>query len=161
VAYAFYAQIKGQKSGQIKGSVLQQVHRDQIGGLAMSYEVDLGHDAATGLPTGKRLHKPFMITKEWDQSSPALLNVLFTNENLTTCIFEFWHAVANGSEMKFMTYTLTNANIISIHQYTASPDQLNQFDAKDLEDIAFTYQKIEVTWVQGGITAQDDWESRA
>jgi type VI secretion system secreted protein Hcp len=28
-------------------------------------------------------------------------------------------------------------------------------------DIAFTYQKIEWTWTNGGITASDDWESPA
>ena len=27
-------------------------------------------------------------------------------------------------------------------------------------EIAFTYQKIEWTWTDGGITAGDDWESR-
>lgn len=29
-------------------------------------------DAASGLPTGKRQHKPFVITKEYDKSSPVL-----------------------------------------------------------------------------------------
>lgn len=29
-------------------------------------------DAASGLPTGKRQHKPFVITKELDKSSPVL-----------------------------------------------------------------------------------------
>ena len=29
-------------------------------------------DAASGLPTGKRMHKPFVITKEMDVSSPSL-----------------------------------------------------------------------------------------
>jgi type VI secretion system secreted protein Hcp len=28
-----------------------------------------------------------------------------------------------------------------------------------MEDIQFTYQKIEWTWNDGGITAGDDWES--
>jgi type VI secretion system (T6SS) effector Hcp len=27
-------------------------------------------DPASGLPTGKRMHKPFVITKEIDKSSP-------------------------------------------------------------------------------------------
>jgi hypothetical protein len=31
-------------------------------------------DAASGLPTGKRQHKPFVITKELDKSSPTLAN---------------------------------------------------------------------------------------
>ena len=29
-------------------------------------------DAASGLPTGKRMHKPFVITKELDKASPML-----------------------------------------------------------------------------------------
>jgi hypothetical protein len=32
-------------------------------------------DAASGLPTGKRQHKPFVITKEYDKSSPLLAKV--------------------------------------------------------------------------------------
>jgi hypothetical protein len=34
-----------------------------------------------------------------------------------------------------MTLRMTNATILVISQYTASPDQLNQFDASALEDI--------------------------
>jgi type VI protein secretion system component Hcp len=39
-------------------------------------------DAASGLPTGKRMHKPFVITKEIDRSSPLLLNALNSHEVL-------------------------------------------------------------------------------
>lgn len=34
-------------------------------------EIASPRDAASGLPTGKRMHKPFVITKELDRSSPA------------------------------------------------------------------------------------------
>ena len=29
----------------------------------------------------------------------------------------------------------------------------------EYEEIAFTYQKITWTWIEGGITAEDDWET--
>jgi type VI secretion system secreted protein Hcp len=29
----------------------------------------------------------------------------------------------------------------------------------EFEEISFTYQKIEWTWTDGGITADDDWEA--
>ena len=35
-------------------------------------------DAASGLPTGKRMHKPFVITKELDKSSPKLAESVST-----------------------------------------------------------------------------------
>jgi type VI secretion system secreted protein Hcp len=28
------------------------------------------------------------------------------------------------------------------------------------EEIAFTYQSIQWTWTEGGLTASDDWEGR-
>ena len=37
--------------------------------ITFEHEVVSPRDAATGLPTGKRQHKPFTITKELDQSS--------------------------------------------------------------------------------------------
>lgn len=36
-------------------------------------EIVSPRDAASGLPTGKRMHKPFVITKELDKSSPSMV----------------------------------------------------------------------------------------
>jgi len=43
------------------------------GSCVISFEQDIvsPRDAASGLPTGKRMHKPFVMTKELDRSSPA------------------------------------------------------------------------------------------
>ena len=43
------------------------------GSCVISFEQEIvsPRDAASGLPTGKRMHKPFVITKELDRSSPA------------------------------------------------------------------------------------------
>jgi len=40
--------------------------------IAFEQEIVSPRDAASGLPTGKRQHKPFTITKELDKSSPVL-----------------------------------------------------------------------------------------
>jgi len=44
------------------------------GSCTISFEQEIvsPRDAASGLPTGKRQHKPFVITKELDKSSPVL-----------------------------------------------------------------------------------------
>jgi hypothetical protein len=34
--------------------------------------LQIARDPASGLPTGKRMHKPFVITKELDKSTPLL-----------------------------------------------------------------------------------------
>ena len=58
-----YLKLKGQKQGDIKGSVTQKGREGKIMVIAASHDVLSPRDAASGLPTGKRMHKPFVITK--------------------------------------------------------------------------------------------------
>ena len=107
----------------------------------MSHEIVSPRDPASGLPTGKRQHKAFTITKELDKSTPLLLGALVTNENLPTVTFAYTHG---GTP--YLTVKLTNANIASNEQVGTT------------ETIEFTYQKIEWTWIAGDISASD-WQS--
>jgi prepilin-type processing-associated H-X9-DG protein len=47
------------------------------------YSIVSPRDSASGLPTGKRQHKPMVITKEWDKATPLLMQALVSNENIT------------------------------------------------------------------------------
>jgi type VI secretion system secreted protein Hcp len=111
--------------------------------LAIGHEIVSPRDAASGLPTGKRQHKPFVITKELDKSTPLLLTALITNENLTTVKV----AITDGTSNTVMTIELQNASVASRKQ------------VGETEEVSFTYQKIIWTWVDGGVTAEDDWEA--
>ena len=81
-----YLKLKGQKQGTIKGSVTQKGREGKIAVIAVTHEIISPRDAASGLPTGKRMHKPFVITKvitkKLDKSSPLLYNALVNNENI-------------------------------------------------------------------------------
>ena len=108
-----------------------------------SHQVTSPRDAATGLATGKRQHKPLTITKEIDKSTPLLMKAIFTNQTLPVVQLSL-----NGSDGKAVaTVRLTNAQI---------SDHLQQGST---ETVSFTYQKITWTWVDGGVTAEDDWEA--
>jgi type VI secretion system secreted protein Hcp len=79
------------------------------------------------------------------------LNALATNENLTSVKLSF---LGPTGETVF-SYTLTNANI-SARQIThtgATGDAM-------LEQVSFTWQKLEETFTNGGVTAAVDWEAR-
>ncbi|MDX6453191.1 MAG: type secretion system secreted protein Hcp [Gaiellaceae bacterium] len=108
----------------------------------ISHEIVSPRDAASGLPTGKRQHKPITITKEWGPSTPLLLNALTTNESLTSVLIGL---LRDGKPIA--TVKLTNASVSNYVSHGLT------------ESWSFTYQKIEWTWVDGGITAQDDWEA--
>lgn len=71
-----YLKLKGQKQGDVKGSVTQKGRENKIMVIAVSHEVVSPRDMASGLPSGKRQHKPFLVTKELDKSSPLLYKAL-------------------------------------------------------------------------------------
>ncbi len=154
-----YLKLKAEKSGEIKGSVTQKGREGKIMVIAVHHDIESPRDPASGLPTGKRKHKALHITKELDKSSPLLYNVLVNNENLTEFELQFWQPSKTGAEKQHYTIKLTNANIASIHFEMPNNKNPDLMKYAEFEDVAFTYQKIEWTWMDGGITAQDDWES--
>ena len=159
-----YLKLKGQRQGELKGSVTQKGRENKILVVAVSHEIISPRDAASGLPTGKRMHKPFVITKELDKSSPLLYNALTTNENISEWELQFWTpqikaGTGVGSEVQHYTVKLTNANIASVAFRMANNKHPELMKFSEYEEVAFTYQKIEWTWNDGGITAGDDWEA--
>src|SRR5262245_32643788 len=159
-----YLSLTGQKQGDIKGSVTQKGREGKIMVIAVDHEITSPRDSASGLPTGKRQHKPFVITKELDKSTPLLYNALVNNENITKWKLEFWTPQIKatsgaGVEVQHYTVELVNANIASIEFEMLNNKNPELTRYAEYEEIAFTYQKIVWTWKDGGITAEDDWEA--
>lgn len=151
-----YLFLKGQKSGVIKGGVTVKGQEGAILVDSLSHEILTPRDAATGAASGKRQHKPLVLTVRVDKSWPLLYNVLVNNENLTQVELRVVVPAANGTATVQRKVLLTNANISDIKQYTVDNTNGNgNFDALQL---SFTYQKIEWDWIEGGISAMDAWE---
>jgi len=124
--------VTGQKQGAFSQS--------PIAVTAVSHEIVSPGRAASGLPTGKRQHKPISITKPIDSTSPLFLTALVENENLSSVVITL---TISGNTTE--TITLTNANVAQYDQHGGN------------ETWQFTYQKIE--WQVGNAIAEDDWEA--
>lgn len=85
-------------------------------------------DAASALPTGKRMHKPFTITKEIDKSSPLLTQACVSGKHIPQVDVD----LGNGQR-----YTLTDVMVSSVQKSGGSD--------RPMETVSFTYQKIEMT----------------
>lgn len=151
--------ITGKKQGQIKGGVTQKGREGSIAVYAVQHEVVSPRDAASGLPTGKRQHKPLTIVKETDRSTPLLYNALVANETLTEVVLKFYAQSPAGVEQNNYTVRLTNASIsaIDLDMQNNKLEPGNKLPV--LEHISFTYQKIEWTWTAGAVSAGDDWQA--
>jgi type VI secretion system secreted protein Hcp len=162
-ADSYFLTVVGQKSGQIKGGVTQKGREDQIQVLEVSHSIVSPRDPASGLPTGKRMHKPFTVSILADRAYPILYSALCTNENLKSVILKAWQLPISPTtgvtnEVQAYTITLTNASIASIEMELGKDPITGQ--TKSQLVVSFTYQRIEWVWTSGGITAMDDWQSR-
>ena len=160
MAYEFYISIKGAKQGTFKGDAVAGAKRakGKIGGVKFSMETTSPRDAATGQATGKRIHKPIVVTKEWDAASPQLFNALVDNETLKTVLFEFVKTDQAGKEVVYYTVTLTNAVVSNLRSYVDLTDTSgDSFDAHALEEVSFVFQKIEIENKESATVAIDDW----
>jgi type VI secretion system secreted protein Hcp len=154
-----YLKLTGKTQGEIKGSVTQVGREDSIMVIAYNHEVVSPRDAASGLPTGKRQHKPLTITKEIDKASPLLMTVLTNNEQVTKWELRFWQPSPTGQEVQHYTIELENASIASIRSEMLNNKYAENMNHKEREHVSFCYQKVTWTWMDGGITASDDWEA--
>jgi type VI secretion system secreted protein Hcp len=142
--------LRGAQQGQIGGGQDGTTAAMEI--LGFSHEIVSPRDAASGLPTGKRQHKPITITKELDAASPQLFQALVNNETLPEVVI----AVDRPSQAGYIEYTLTNAQIANWSTSSSA-----HTDTHELETISFTYQRIELEHVPTARVAQDDWATPA
>lgn len=151
--------IEGQKQGKIEGSSIIQGREGSIDVYAFGHSLYIPNDSQTGLPTGKRIHKPFKVLKTFDKSSPKLYLSLVTGERLTKVEIKFYRINQSGSEENYFTILLEDAIIINISP--SMPTTLLQQNEtyRHMETVSFSYRKITWIWEPDGIGASDDWTS--
>ena len=112
MATQIFATVTGTKQGAFKGESLQKGREGKIPGVGFQYGVVSPHDIASGQVTGKRQQKPVVFTKEWGASSPEFYAAAYTNEVLSTVLFEFYSTSPTGTVVVDHTIRLTNATIV-------------------------------------------------
>ena len=60
----------GQQQGAFEGPVTTKGYEKSVEVDVSAHAIVSPRDAASGLPTGKRQHKPFTITKPVDKTTP-------------------------------------------------------------------------------------------
>jgi type VI secretion system secreted protein Hcp len=144
-------------TGQATGVIQGEGPNGTIETLAFQHEIVSPRDAASGLPTGRRQHKPLTIVKPIDKATPLLHKLLTQNENAQVVIDFFRKNPQTGVQEKYYTITLTDATVSSIRDWKPNTRDLSADRAGDLQEVSFTYRRITWTYKTGGVTHQDDW----
>ena len=124
-----------------------------------------GFDLSTGRPSGKRQHKPLIVTMHTCVASPILYAAACRNEVLKTVVLTC--RKAGGAQQDYMVWTLTNASISDIKSgyFDHVPAQTPTQPIIPYDEISFVFQKIELDYKpqnkDGGVgppvSFTDDW----
>lgn len=154
--YGFYVMIAGLKDeGRRKGT-------SSLRGLRFCHEISVPTNmAAGGAATGRHVHGPVTITKEWGEASPQLFDHLVKGSRLQTVRMEFVEPGSDGEEVVQSVITLGSAFITKIYRYVGLAGPGDPRDARELEDVSFAYERITVESVAGKTSATDDLKAKA
>ncbi|WP_297845505.1 Hcp family type VI secretion system effector [Pseudomonas sp.] len=163
-----YLSITGTKQGLITkeaftaksvGNIYQEGHEDQILVQAFAHQIIIPRDPQSGQPTGQRVHKPLMITKIFDRSSPLIFSALTSGEMLTKCRLEWFRTSSSGAQEHYYTIELEDALIVDVSSRMPNCQDPSQSHFTHLEDVYFTYRKITWTHEVSGTSGSDDWRT--
>lgn len=141
---------KGKKQGALKGESTRPGTEHQFAALSLDYELRSPRDLATGQASGQRQHSPVSIVKEWGAASPQLFQALVGNEVLETVEIDCYGVLASGESAIVHKLKLANASVTSIRQIGGG-----DAGARELETIAFAFEKLEHLSPAGVVLASD------
>jgi type VI secretion system secreted protein Hcp len=130
----FYLKIQGTKQGKFHGDSPKANRRDWIELSGFQMEATVPLDAAGGVASGKRQHRPIVVTKPVGTSTPQLVQAWQTKETLSEVVIEGTHS---GSESIASRVVLTQAQIIN---YAAATHGANDF--------TIAFQTIRKDWTK-------------
>ena len=141
----------------IRGESLLPGFEDAIEVFGFCHEITTPVDAASGLPTEKRQHKPLIVVKRIDKSTPLLQKALVNNEQLDEMTLSFFRIdPGTGGFQQYYTITLSEARVVSVK--AISQDLSNNSDTyPTMEEVSFVYQKITWTYEPDGVEHADSW----
>jgi type VI secretion system secreted protein Hcp len=117
----------------------------------LQHEIISPRDVASGLPTGKRQHRPLLLSHPFGAMAVQLMTVMATNENLRDVTIRAW----GNDGVLHTTIRLTNASVASVSTSTTGQPRALQMQ----QDVALTYQRIEVTDHLSNVVMTDDFNA--
>ena len=158
-----YLTIKGKTQGLISagalgeesfGNAWQIDHKDQILVQALSH----GIYVPNGAKKGQRIHKPLIITKVIDKSSPLINNALCHGEPLSVCEVKWYRPSSSVGLEHFYTMELRDAVITAVDLLMPHCQSKEGAHFTQLESVQFAYQDIVWRHEVAGTSGWDTWE---
>ena len=148
--------ITAEQQGEIEGSCEWDDREGTILVQAFDHAVELPQDSR-GIAAGRRVHRPIIITKEIDKSTPMLYQALCTGELLTEIELTWYRIDGSGEEELYFSMKMFNGMITKIHPVVENILLKQNAQLLHMETVYIAYEKIIWTWQPDGIEYEDAW----
>ncbi|TVT81530.1 Hcp family type VI secretion system effector [Pseudomonas sp. H3(2019)] len=140
----------------------QKDHEDKILVWDVSHNIYIPHDPSSGRAGGQSTHKPLVITKAFDKSSPLLFSALTRAEKMSEWHLELYRDDAeNGGALElFYTITLEGAVIVDIQSRMPLRLDSNNEPLTHREEVSFSYRKITWEHIASNTSGSYDWSDK-
>jgi type VI secretion system secreted protein Hcp len=157
MALVSYLKMTGLTHGPIRGGCAQQGHENAILVYGLQHQVEIPRDPRSGLPAGKRIYQPLVLTKQVDCATPIIQNACAIGEKLAEVVIEFYRITSSGMEELYFKIKLENAIIVSARIFKPLTFLEENKPYHDMEELALAFEKIVISYVPAGIEAEDYW----
>ncbi len=128
--------------------------------LGFNHRIYIPNDADTGAITGTRKHEPFTIQKAFCAASPVLYKSCCSGSTMKEIRLSWYQINSHGQEKEYFRHILTNAKVVCVNPLMEDIKDKSKENYGHLEKIAFRYEKIEWTYIDGNVIASDDWSHK-
>ncbi len=156
MALPLHLTITAEQQGEIEGSCEWDEREGSILVQAFDHVVEIPTDSR-GIASGRRVHRPIVLTKEIDKSTPMLYQALCTGELLTELELNWYRIDGSGEEELYYTMKMFNGMITKIHPYVENILLKDNAQLLHMEKVHIAYEKIIWTWEPDGIEYEDAW----
>ena len=114
--------------------------------VAFHYEVTAPRDAASGMATGKRMHKPITIVKEFGATASLFQRAMSSGAPIALVIID-----ATGPGGARHTMKLTNVRVLSFQEVNGPTHDVRY------GQVEMTFDRVEMDAKVNKTSAADDW----
>jgi type VI secretion system secreted protein Hcp len=122
--------------------------------------MDSGREVQSGMSTARRQHKPLVIKKRIDKSTPLISKAL-TKHSKIDGEFKFYrpNPAGDGTTQHFYTVKITGGRVHSQRQTSEWASADAQHAAPPSEEVSFIFGTIMWRYEDGGVEHEDSWQT--
>ncbi|WP_345830812.1 type VI secretion system tube protein TssD [Erwinia sp. HDF1-3R] len=148
--------LEDENGSPVVGSCLIPQRLGSIELKSFSHGVTIPVESGWGKLTGTRVHRPVVIVKEFDQTTPLLYRAVCEGRTLKKALVRMYRILESGIESEYFNIIMENVKITTVSPYLAP----NGISSTHLETLEVRYEAITWTFTEGNIIYRDAWNDR-